>query len=389
MTQSRTRRWSSDAQGKPADPGVAGLWGGPADVEPEVSGDPEGRSRPARTADPETSRALESLQAFILPPPPPASSRTLSGFAPRGSVPESRASEPPAPPFSPASGRTISGGRGEAPIAATPQGEVRAEHRTADEEAAGVALRPGTPAIRTAATPSGAMPARRRSPNWSARLGWSVAAALMGLGVAFYALVYAPLLAEVNSLAQSSTAQLKERDAALAKLRAALAARQNRDEAVAHGSDSAPAAAVREPNAAAVNSRLAAPAQRTREQRVSAPATTEAKHVAVAKPVEAQAERAAREQREHASPDAESKGGVDRAAAAAATAALEAQAYTSHPQAAKAAGDRVEPAARQAAPIETKPAHPPAAAESSSASEAKDSLSGMERGSSDDPLEGL
>jgi hypothetical protein len=400
MTQSRTRRWSSDAHGKPADPGVAGLWGGPADEEPEVSGDPEGRARPSRALDPATSQALESLQAFILPPPPPpVSSRTLSGFAPRGSVPESRASEPPGPSFSPASGRTIAGVRGEAPIAGAPQGEVRADHQTADE-AEGVALRPGAPA----ATPSRAMPATRRSPNWSARLGWSVAAALMALGVAFHALVYAPLLAEVSSLAQSSTAQLKERDAALAKLRAELAARQSRGEPLAHSSDSAPAAAVREPNVAAVNSRPAAPAQRAREQRVSAPATTnttnttdttDTKHVAVAKPVDAQAERSAREPREprepreHAAPDADSKGGVDRAAAAAATAALEAQAYTSPPPAAKPAGDRVEPAARQAAPIEAKPAHPAAAPDSPSAPEAKDSLSGMDRGSSDDPLEGL
>lgn len=372
MTQSRIRRWSSDAQGKPEDQGVAGLWGEPADVEPEVSGDLEGRARPARALDPATSRALESLQTFIRPPPLPASSRTLSGFAPRGSVPESRASEPPAPPFSPASGRTISG----VPIAATPQAKVRAEP-------------PDAPAIRTAATPSGTMSATRRSPNWSARLGWSVAAALMALGGAFYALVYAPLLTEVYSLAQSSTAQLKERDAALAKLRAELAASQNPGESVAHGSDSAPAAAVPEPNAAAVNSRRAAPAQRTREQRVLAPATTSAKHVAGAKPVEAQAERSAREQREHALPDAEPKRGIDRSAAAAATAALEAQAYTSHPQAAKTAGHRVEPAARQAAPIETKAAQPSSAAQPPSASGKKDPLSGMERGSSDDPLEGL
>jgi hypothetical protein len=384
MTQSRTRRGSSDDHGTGVGQGVSGLWGGPADVEPEVSGDPEGRARPARTMDPATNRALESLQPFILPPPLPVSSRTLSGFAPRGSVPESRASEPPAPQFSPASGRTIQSWapRGEAPIPATPS---QAERETEDE--VDVALRPGALASRTAATPSGAMAATRPSPNWSAWLGWSVAAALMALGVAFYALAYEPLLAEVESLAQSSTTRLKERDAALAKLRAELAASQNRGEALGHSSDSTPAGAVRSSNAAAVDAPRPAPAQRTREQREPAPATTDAKHVAVAKKVDAQAERSAREPREpreHSSPDAEPKGGVDRAAAAAATEALEAQAYTSHPQAAKPVSDHVEPAA----PIETKAA-PPSAAESPSASGKKDPLSGMDRGSSDDPLEGL
>jgi hypothetical protein len=230
----------------------------------------------------------------------------------------------------------------------------------------------------------------------------------MALGVAFYALVYAPLLAEVTSLTQSSTMQLKERDLALAKLRAELATNQGRRETPAIGGDSEAAAAVHGAQTA-ITSRPASPAQRTREQREPTPVKTEAKHVAVAKPVDAQAERSAREQREHAAQEAETKGGVDRAAAAAATAALEAQAYTGHPPAAKTASDpgpsrptpieaepaakpsadRVAPAVKQAVPIEPKAAHPSAVPESAGASEKKDPLSGMERGSSDDPLEGL
>jgi translation initiation factor IF-2 len=234
-----------------------------------------------------------------------------------------------------------------------------------------------------------------RPSSSSAWVGWAVAGVLLVLGIAFYAGSYAPLRGELSDLEQRTAAQLKERDDLVRSMRVRLDEMQRslaeRAASAAAAPTVAPAPTVAEQHA---QQQAAARARPIIEQPRAETAPAEPK-VAEPKLTEPKASEPRTEQ-----PTAKAKAGFDRAAAAAATAALEAQEYGSSPKADKApapaASEAPKPsetpkASEPAATAATKKEPPsrPATDEAPTTPEKKDSLSDIEKGPSDDPLEGL
>jgi hypothetical protein len=350
--------------------------------------------------DPETSRALASLKSFVQPPP--ISNRTLAGFGPTASPSDQRPSQVP-PPL-PSTRRSTAAWNAHVtgkqppppprPRRATPEPRVeqpvdQAAH--VDEDAATIE-RPGpapaTPSM-VVERPRAPVSAATR-PASSSWVGWGIAGALFVLGMVFYAASYAPLRSELSNLEQATAAQLKERDEALAALRQKLTEMQR---TLDQRETSAPTAAeppavteqhAQQPSAARVRAKVEQPRV---EAKPAEPKAAEPK-AADPKKDDARTEQAA----------SKSKAGFDRAAAAAATAALEAQEYGT-----RTANEAApQPAAMEAPkPIETPKASEPAAEatkkeppsrpadEATTTTEKKDSLADIEKGPTDDPLEGL
>jgi hypothetical protein len=220
---------------------------------------------------------------------------------------------------------------------------------------------------------------------------------LLVLGIAFYAGSYAPLRGELSNLEQTTALQLKERDDLVASMRVRLADMQRSLTERAASALPAPTAAetptVAEQHAQQhATTRARAKVEQPRvEAKVAEPKVTEP-NPTEPKATDSRTEQAA----------AKSKPGFDRAAAAAATAALEAQEYGSEPNA-----DKAHAPAAPAATEAPKPSETPKASESTAAAtkkelpsrpatdeapatpEKKDSLSDIDKGPSDDPLEGL
>lgn len=367
--QSRTRPWSS---GNHPTLGHKGLSGSPrrepaAAREASAKADELGRAR--RTMDPTTRQALDSLQSLHTSPPPAPATR--SGVAPRG---RARASTPPpAPPARPRVNTPSWSPQVQTQAAGLPA-EEPTQLPTPEEVAAPALAQPVTPVARpvlaTPVTPIAVAASQRSNPWW----GWAVAAGLAAFGIVFHLLTYAPLQSDLTRLEQTNATLRQEHEATLSKLRAELAAAQSRAEAATSEPTATAPAQVpvavavvprkREPNAAEAKS-IAAEPEPVASGRKSASADS--------KPAEAQVDREA-----HAAAKIR---GVDRAAASAATAALEAEAYGKSPVTA-------EPA--QAAPRdEGAPPAPSAETPATIEPAKKDGLGDIERENSDDPLEGL
>lgn len=263
-----------------------------------------------------------------------------------------------------------------------------------------VASEPPPPAVVSVA------PRAQETRDWKALSGWVTAAAALAFGIAFYSLAYLPLRSDLANFEQAAATQLKQRDAEVTALRAELvAAREQRDAAAAAA---APAPAQVAPVEVEAQTRRGhAKSEPTVPERAAAEArhaTAEGKRTAAEpKPaaVDPKATEARAEHEPSESSESKTKGKVDVAAAAAATAALEAQMYGSGPkpegtaQAPSPATSETNTQAKAASAPRPTPAPegkeaPSQPAEASpKAADKKDSLADIERGPSDDPLEGL
>lgn len=312
---------------------------------------------PERAVDPATAARLESIRRLAHPthatprraaPPPPPPPRTRHHSDVRETMP---AVQPSAAESAPEAHDVV---------AAEPAPEVQpVAHHASPRLALG-----GDASIAAVARQVAAPPARARS----GALGWVVAAALLAIGGGLYLFGYAALERKLETVERERTEQLNAHDAALAKMsadleraRRELAHRVAAEQAVRSG---APSVAADSSTAKSRAPRELAPAKADAEREPSSVNEEAAREARRAEWREKIAEK--RAAREAQSAD---HGGVDLAAAAAATAALEAQARESH-SAQPSGGDVATPQPSAAeAPAEPK--------RSSGVSE------------SDDPLEGL
>jgi hypothetical protein len=384
MTQPRTRKWTP----------------GDEQVTPE--------EEDARAMDPATSRALASLQTFVQPPP--ISNKTLTGYARPGES-QHRPSQPPPAPIPPVHRTTATWApsppkqpppmrpyrrttpKAAPPPAPAPVAEPFAEQLPAAPSA--IASEPPPPAVVSVA------PRAQETRDWKALSGWITAAAMLAFGIAFYSLAYVPVRSDLANFEQAAATQLKQRDAELTALRAELVASQGRELRAAAAAAAAAPVQIAPVEVEAQPRRGRAKTEPTETPAEPKHAAAEPKHAA-AEPaaVEPKVAEARTEHEANETSEGKTKGKVDVAAAAAATAALEAQVYGSGPKpegAAQPAAPASEAKTQAKAAVAPRPTPAPEGKEAPSqpaeaspkATDKKDSLADIERGPSDDPLEGL
>jgi hypothetical protein len=205
------------------------------------------------------------------------------------------------------------------------------------------------------------------TPRNHAWLGWLTAAALLAVGIGF-ALEYAQLQRELIDTKRESAQQLRDHAARLATVRAELERSRDRIERLAAAEPRVVHESSKSHQASEARSRARAQNGVRREHalgggREAAPA----RETARTRPQDARKPEGAARDR---SSRAQARRTVDRAAAAAATAELEAETY-------------------RASPPEPRQEHSGTESVSRKATKEHDALAGIARTSSDDPLEGL
>jgi hypothetical protein len=315
-----------EAQVKPSRPVTQSY----AQVQAEGSGE---LRPPPRPVDPATAAALASIQPLVRPAPPPPPQ------AP------SRAARPSSPARPSVVGRV-----GRRASRQTLSG-VQPPTLRAPGEAVAPAEQPVAEA--PAVLPQDLSIAPPRARGRASWIGWVAAAVFFGVGFAFYTFAYVPLQAELARARQASAAQAQQQ-ATLIRLQQDL---QRKQEQAA-----APQPPLAEPVAEPPVE--APPPAAEPEARAHTRAPAKHKEKDKAEPSEPKVTR----------------GGVDRSAAAAATAELEAKAYTP---------GSAEPAPEAPKAVTKPAAEKPAAEPAPAARPSQQPLSDIENAPSNDPLEGL